>query len=661
MKRNILKIVFGVTSCFAMYSVKAQCPKISCPTNIIVNNDSTNCGAVVNYSSPIGIDTCGTGSQTFSYTGGQQIWVVPTGVTSITVDAYGAQGGSNWVNNTNFGGYVQADIAVTPGSTLYVYVGEQPTGLTGGFNGGGNGESAGAGGGGASDIRIGGVTLNDRVIVAGGAGGAGYWNSTHVFGGVGGGLIGGPGYRGTTATPGGDPGTQTSSGNGTCVSFNNPAVAGGFGFGGAPSGCGCEGYGGGGGWYGGAGSGNCRGGGGGSSYTLPSASNVTHTQGVRAGNGEVTISYSGAAVGTTQIAGLASGSVFPVGTTVNTFYASNTFGNDTCSFTVTVNDTELPTITCPNNIVMSNDSGVCGAIVNYNTPVGADNCTGVTTTMTGGLASGSTFPVGVTTVTYVATDASNNQDSCSFTVTVNDTELPTITCPANISSCDSIVTYTAPVGADNCAGVTTAMTAGLASGSAFPIGVTTVTYVATDASNNQDSCSFTVTVNPLPSVVIASFSPDTVCETDPAINLPVGTPASGTYSGNGVVGTTFDPNTAGVGVHYVVYSFTDSNSCTNMDSTMIVVESCVGIDENGTLSGVNFYPNPTSNNLTIELGVLFTEVNLTLTSVDGKIVYQETNITTSKVSVDMSNNSQGIYFLRVEANNQYKVYKVIKE
>jgi hypothetical protein len=230
-------------------------------------------------------------SQVFNYTGVQQTFIVPNGVTSITVDAYGAQGGSNWSGNVNYGGYVQADIPVTPGTTLYIYVGGQPSGLAGGFNGGGIGETGGAGGGGASDIRIGGTTYADRVVVAGGAGGAGTWFNLHVVGGLGGGLIGGNGYRDNPSTLGGDGGTQTSSGNGTCVSFNNPVVAGGFGFGGAPSGCGCQGYGGGGGWYGGAGSGNCRGGGGGSSYTIPGATNVTHTQGIRMGDGQITLTW----------------------------------------------------------------------------------------------------------------------------------------------------------------------------------------------------------------------------------------------------------------------------------------------------------------------------------------------------------------------------------
>jgi hypothetical protein len=229
-------------------------------------------------------------STTYAYTGAQQIFVVPNGVTEVTIRTWGAQGGANWVNNVNYGGYAQGDLAVTAGDTLFVYVGNQPAGITGGYNGGGNGEGAGQAGGGASDVRYGGMGLNNRKIVGAGAGGAGYWSNLHVVGGVGGGLIGGDGYRSTTADPGGQGGTQTGSGTGTCISFNNAAMAGGFGYGGAPSSCGCEGYGGGGGWYGGAGSGNCRGGGGGSSY-IDGVTNGYTIGGVNIGNGKVIIVY----------------------------------------------------------------------------------------------------------------------------------------------------------------------------------------------------------------------------------------------------------------------------------------------------------------------------------------------------------------------------------
>jgi hypothetical protein len=57
-------------------------------------------------------------------------------------------------------------------------------------------------------------------------------------------------------------------------------------------------------------------------------------------------------------------------------------------------------------------------VVNYTAPVGTDNCAGATTTQTGGLASGATFPVGTTTNTFRVTDAAGNYTDCSFTVTV---------------------------------------------------------------------------------------------------------------------------------------------------------------------------------------------------------------------------------------------------
>ncbi|MGI8917728.1 MAG: HYR domain-containing protein [Pyrinomonadaceae bacterium] len=76
---------------------------------------------------------------------------------------------------------------------------------------------------------------------------------------------------------------------------------------------------------------------------------------------------------------------------------------------------------------------------------------------------------------------------------------PTISCPADItaaSTCPSgaTVNYTAPVGTDNCPGVTTVRTAGPASGSVFPIGTTSVTYTTTDSAGLSTSCSFSVTV-----------------------------------------------------------------------------------------------------------------------------------------------------------------------
>lgn len=410
MKKELLSILGGVALATSAF---AQCPPIiSCPANINVSNDPGQCSAVVNYNTPNGIDTCVQGTDTFSFTGAPQFWIVPAGVNQVTIEARGAQGGSNWINNNNFGGIVTADFAVTPGDTLHIYVGGQPTTITGGYNGGGNGEGAGKGGGGASDVRIGGTAMSDRVIVGGGAGGAGYWSNQHVVGGVGGGLTGGPGYRSTTGTPGGDPGTQTGSGNGTCVSLNNPVCTGGFGFGGSSISCGCEGYGGGGGWYGGAGSGNCRGGGGGSGYTLPSATNVNHQSGVQTGHGLVILSYAGGGVTTTMTSGLPSGAQFPVGTTTVSYLTSNSAGSDSCTFTVTVADTGQATVLG----ALSQDT-ICTSAGTLTLPAGTPaggsySGTGVT----GNSFDPAVAQIGTHWVYYTDTVGCQNADSAAITV-----------------------------------------------------------------------------------------------------------------------------------------------------------------------------------------------------------------------------------------------------
>jgi uncharacterized repeat protein (TIGR01451 family) len=182
---------------------------------------------------------------------------------------------------------------------------------------------------------------------------------------------------------------------------------------------------------------------------------------------------------------------------------NNGAGNTTTKdVTFTVNDTTAPTINCPSNIVASTDPGICSATVNPGTATATDNCD-TTPTIAGTRSDNqplnAPYPKGTTIITWSATDDAGNTSSCNQSVTVNDNENPTISCPANITlepTCPSgaVATYTAPVGQDNCPGATTTRTAGGASGTVFPIGTTTVTYQVTDASGNTASCSFTVTV-----------------------------------------------------------------------------------------------------------------------------------------------------------------------
>ena len=191
-----------------------------------------------------------------------------------------------------------------------------------------------------------------------------------------------------------------------------------------------------------------------------------------------------------------SGSVFPVGTTYVTATATNDFGSSSCSFGISVYDEESPVITCQANITNVVATSAAGAVVNYTTPVGTDNCTGAITTRIAGLASGATFPIGVTTVTHRVIDAAGLTADCSFTVTVVGVA-PAITCPANISvnnttgQCGAAVTFAATETVGIPASV---ITYSIASGSNFSVGTTQVTATATNAVGSS-SCTFDVIVN----------------------------------------------------------------------------------------------------------------------------------------------------------------------
>lgn len=191
---------------------------------------------------------------------------------------------------------------------------------------------------------------------------------------------------------------------------------------------------------------------------------------------------------------------FAVGSHSVTLTVTDSHGaSSTCSSTLTVIDNTPPVVNCPSNIVIDAPAGQCAAAVTYSASA-TDNCGGATVICTP--PSGSTFRVGATVVSCVGRDASNNTANCSFSVTVNDTQPPTISCPPNLSvtvatgATSSVVNYTQPMGNDNCSGTTTVCVP--SSGSTFPVGVTTVICRATDASSNTAQCSFTVTVTAAP-------------------------------------------------------------------------------------------------------------------------------------------------------------------
>lgn len=604
MKKTLKNICAGLFI-LASSSAWSQCPTITCPTDIVVGTDTTTtCGATVNYTPPVGTDPCNLIVDTFNYTGTIDSWVVPIGVTNVTIEARGAEGSTSTSSSVaaGLGAIMIGDFTVTPGSTISILVGENHT-------------AADANGGGGGTFVV--DALNNPLVIAGGGGGSGASvDSPDKHGQVGtiGGTGAGGGGAGGTAGSGGSIGASFASGAGgglltdgadgwTANSGGSAFVNGGAGanvgfgiggFGGGGNGSGNVVGGGGGGYSGGGGASNSLGGGvGGGGGSFNGGTNQVNAGGVNVGNGMVIITYG--------------------------------------------------------------------------------NGGSVTTTLASGIGSGGTFPVGISTEEYLVVNSLGDSASCSFTVTVVDDTAPVVTCPANVTSCDSIVNGIAPTSSDNCpgetvtytmTGATTGSGANDASGSNFNVGVTTVWYIATDASGNQDSSSFDVTVLPLPTVTLGTFANDTICSYAMPVALPIGTPSSGTYSGTGVSGTDFDPAISGVGSHVVTYSYTDTvTGCSNSSSTTIVVDACLGISENDGINGLSIYPNPSDGMYTVEFSNESLEmVDFKIVDVNGKLVQTATsNDKQINQHLDIRNHSNGVYILKVNAGSKSGVYRLTKD
>jgi len=197
----------------------------------------------------------------------------------------------------------------------------------------------------------------------------------------------------------------------------------------------------------------------------------------------------------------ASGSVFLPGPTTVTCTATDNHGNSAqVQFTVTVtfNDTQPPTFTPnPPPPVSATTSGT-GAVVNYT--VSATDDSGTPPTVNCTPPSGSTFPVGQTTVNCTASDGTNTANA-SFIVTVTfvDTTAPVISnVPSNRvveanGPSGSVVSYTGPTATDAAEGPKP-VSCSPTSGSTFPLGGTTVNCTASDSHGNTSTASFTVTV-----------------------------------------------------------------------------------------------------------------------------------------------------------------------
>ena len=636
-----------------------------------------------------------TQSQTINYSGTITTFTVPSCVTSMTIEARGAQGGYNTSSGimSGNGAVMIGTFAVTPGQVLKVLVGEQPSAGSG--NGGGGGtfvtDAADnpliiAGGGGGSAGTTDSPDKHGNITTTGGTGAAG--GGTGGSAGNGGG-IGPSGFQsgagGGLLTNGADGWTVNTGGaafiNGGAGGPANSNARGGFGGGGSGS---SYVVGGGGGGYSGGGSGGNQSagvGGGGGSYN--GGTNQTNTGGANTGHGLVIFTWTTGPSSAPNITALTSicsadtltlsSNIFagaitynwslPVGATILTgagtdviTVAHTTSGvmtatltvTDACgtipagTFTYTVNATPSAVITVPSTTVCEGSVVAldASASVGASTYSWSSGGTDVTDTVLVNVAS-----------SYTLT-ASSNGCSDTGTITINTNPNPAVVLGADTTVCSALTLDAGNAGSSYMwSDSSTSQTLVVSNGGTYNVSVTDINgCVGVDTITVAVGGNFTVT---------ASAALTFVCTGEPTINL-TGTPAGGSWAGAGIFGSAFEPDTAGAGTHSLVYTYTDAFGCSGADSVSITVDLCTGIDYANT-DVMNVYPNPNNGQFNIVFAADASDVIVEITDVEGRTVQtQQLNsvVAGANNAVSMENAANGFYFVKVTANGVSTVQRI---
>jgi hypothetical protein len=325
--------------------------------------------------------------------------------------------------------------------------------------------------------------------------------------------------------------------------------------------------------------------------SLPSMTASTSSASACSGS-NVVLSSSGASSYNWMPVNLNGSSITINPTSTITYTVTGTNANGcTNTATVTVNVLTRPAITATasQTLICSGDTAILsasGASTYFWLP---------------GLLTGSS--VGVTpsvNTTYTLTGTGSNGCSNTTTVSIVVNTSPSITASASSSSLCGTDTITF-----NASGANSYLWMPLnTSGSNVtdtPTITTTYTVVGTDGNGCTDSQQITVQVNTIPTVVINPLVQDSFCTSSSAVTLSA-SPSGGVFSGPGISGSNFDPASSGLGLHTLIYNYTDQNGCTASDSEQVHVDLCTGwsIVAN-TSPAMNVLPNPNNGSFNIML------------------------------------------------------------
>jgi len=323
---------------------------------------------------------------------------------------------------------------------------------------------------------------------------------------------------------------------------------------------------------------------------------------------------------------------------------------------VTVLDTLAPILS------VASDTAICatdtaGTVFTYSNSA-TDNCSAGGIVQVAGLSSGSTFPIGVTTNVFEVTDGSGNVTVDSFTVEVYGFPILQIAPVAVLCETGNSIPLSAlPTGGVfSGAGVT---------GSTFdPTAVTPGNQAITYTFTTLEGCIYSavefVNVRENPIVDLGSF-PDTICIELGIVANPVATPAGGVYSGTGVDSILFNVDSAGVGEHWITYTFEDDFGCVASDSTLANVYRCLAplsVVENAIIAAsAQVYPNPNTGTFRVRHNYQ-QPVSARIYGIDGALVKVIPNLGPDE-EISLNRLSQGVFILHITGDQVNETKRII--
>jgi hypothetical protein len=256
--------------------------------------------------------------------------------------------------------------------------------------------------------------------------------------------------------------------------------------------------------------------------------------------------------------------------------------------------------------------------------------------------------------TYTVTDANACEQTQSLSIT-EPTAINLSTSASNGTICSGASsTLTA-----NATGGTGTITYTWVSGSTTNVNTVTPTTTAvytvdvTDANNCVSTSTIAITVNALPTLV--AVTNNTLLCTGETATLTVSGTAT-TYTWSTTDNTTTVAVSPTVQTTYTVDG-TDGNGCKNTTTVTQDVSLCTGIATLSNDAKTKLYPNPNNGLFVIELTTLS---KVTVTNALGQVVISET-FEAGKHSLDINNETTGVYFVKVMENNNQQIIKVIKQ